>query len=213
MVIGACVAAWHYTPLSELVTAERVRGWARAVREAPWAPFALIIAYTPAAFVMFPRPLLTLFAIVAFGPWLGFAYSMIGIVLSALVTYYAGRALSRATVKRIAGERLEHVSKSFREHGLFAITAMRLLPAAPFGVEGVVAGAFRINVWQFTLGTAIGMTPGVLAMAVFGQQLTNALEDPSTVNYWIVAGVLVALSAIMYVASRWLASKTKQTQK
>ena len=49
------------------------------------------------------RPLLTLITVVAFGPWLGFAYSMLGIMIAALATYYTGRALPRDTVKRIAG--------------------------------------------------------------------------------------------------------------
>ena len=44
---------------------------------------------------MFPRPLITLFAVIAFGPWLGFVYSMTGILLAALVTYYVGVKLPR----------------------------------------------------------------------------------------------------------------------
>jgi uncharacterized membrane protein YdjX (TVP38/TMEM64 family) len=83
----------RYTPLSELITPERIIGWARAIREMRWAPIIVIAAYTPAAFLMFPRPLLTLLTVIAFGPWHGFAYGMTGIIAAALATYYAGRAL------------------------------------------------------------------------------------------------------------------------
>ena len=51
---------------------------------------------------MFPRPLITLAAVVAFGPWLGFLYALIGILVAAAVAYYAGR-LRRDTVRRLAG--------------------------------------------------------------------------------------------------------------
>jgi phospholipase D1/2 len=201
---AALAAAWRYTPLSEFVTAQRVIAWARAVRETPWAPIVVVLVYTPAAFVMFPRPLLTLLTVVAFGPWLGFAYGMVGILLAALATYYAGRILRPATVERLTGD-VEHVRKVLREHGLAAMTAIRIVPAAPFALEGIIAGAMRLKLWHFMLGTFIGMTPGVLATSVFGNQLTRALEDPSTINWWVVAAVVVAFAALTWFVKRWFA--------
>jgi phospholipase D1/2 len=203
LVMAALAAAWRYTPLSEMITGERVIAWARMVRELKWAPVVVMLAYTPAAFVMFPRPLVTLFAVIAFGPWLGFTYSMIGIVGAALATYYAGRALRPETVKRLAGDKLDDVTKALRRHGLLAVFAVRIVPAAPFAVEGIVAGAARIKVWDYSLGTVIGMAPGVLATTVFGDQMATALEDPSKINYWLVGGVLIAFAVITYFVRRW----------
>jgi uncharacterized membrane protein YdjX (TVP38/TMEM64 family) len=211
LVALACVAlaaAWRYTPLSELVTPERIIAWARAVRETAWAPVAVVLIYTPAAFVMFPRPLLTLLTVIAFGPWLGFAYGMAGIVLSAIATYYAGRIMKPKTVERLAGERFGHVRKVLREHGLLAMTAMRIVPAAPFALEGILAGAMRVKLWHYTLGTIIGMTPGVLATSVFGDQLTRALEDPSTINWWLVAAVVAVFVVLTYLVRRWFVAKS-----
>jgi phospholipase D1/2 len=204
---AALAAAWRFTPLAELVTAERIVGWARAVRGVPWAPLVVIALYTPAAFLMFPRPLLTLLTVIAFGPWLGFAYGMAGILVAALATYYAGRLMPRHAVKRLAGEKLDDMSKKLRADGLLAVTAVRLVPLAPFAVEGIVAGAVRIRVWPYALGTFLGMLPGVLATSVFGRQITAALEDPSTVNWLIVGAVLLALGVLTYLVRRWFASK------
>ena len=204
---AALAAAWRFTPLSELVTAERIVGWARAVRGMPWAPLVVIVLYTPAAFLMFPRPLLTLLTVIAFGPWLGFAYGMAGILIAALATYYAGRLMPRGAVKRLAGEKLDHMSKKLRADGLLAVTAVRLVPLAPFAIEGIVAGAVRIRLWPYVLGTALGMLPGVLATSVFGHQISAALEDPSTVNWLVVGAVLLALAVLTYLVRRWLVSK------
>lgn len=203
VVFAALAAAWRYTPLSELITPERITGWARAVREIKWAPIAVILAYTPAAFLMFPRPVLTLPTVIAFGPWLGFAYGMTGILGAALATYGAGRILRRETVQRLAGARLDHVSKVLRSHGLLAVTAVRIVPAAPFGVEGIIAGAVRIKLWHYALGTLIGMAPGVLATTVFGHQIAAALQDPTAINYWLVGGVVVLFIALTYSVHRW----------
>jgi len=200
---AALAAAWRYTPLSELITPERIIAWARAVREMKAAPVIVILVYTPAAFVMFPRPLLTLLTVIAFGPWLGFAYGMAGILLSALATYYAGRVLRPETVARLAGEKLDHLRKVLRDHGLLAVTAVRIVPVAPFAIEGIIAGGMRIKLWHFMLGTFLGMVPGVLATSVFGDQLTTALEDPSRINWWLVGGVVLAFVALTWFVRRW----------
>ena len=204
---AALAAAWRFTPLAELVTVERVVGWARAVRGVTWAPLVVIVLYTPAAFLMFPRPLLTLLTVIAFGPWLGFAYGMAGILVAALATYYAGQLLPRDTVKRLAGEKLGDMSEKLSADSLLAVTAVRLVPIAPFAIEGIVAGAVRIRLWPYVLGTFLGMLPGVLATSVFGRQITAALEDPSTVSWLIVGGILLALVVLTVLVRRWLAKQ------
>ena len=207
LVVAALAAAWRYTPLSEYITAERINGWARAMRQNTWAPLAVIFAYTPAAFVMFPRPVLTLLTVIAFGPWLGFAYGMAGIITAALATYYTGRLLPERTVQRLAGDKLDDVVKALRRHGLMAMLAVRIIPVAPFAVEGLIAGALPIKVWDYTLGTFLGMLPGVLATSVFGAQISAALEDPASINWWIVAAVIVAMIALTWFVRRWFASQ------
>jgi uncharacterized membrane protein YdjX (TVP38/TMEM64 family) len=201
---GALAAAWRWTPLSELITGERIVAWARAVRGMPWAPLVVIAIYTPAAFLMFPRPLLTLLTVIAFGPWLGFAYGMAGILLSALATYYAGRLLPPRWVERVAGRNFESVADALRRHGVLAVLAVRLVPAAPFAIEGAIAGGLRINVWHYTLGTFLGMLPGVLATTVFGDQLATWLEDPEKISWWVVAAVVAFIAATSWFARRWI---------
>jgi phospholipase D1/2 len=203
IVVAALAAAWHYTPLSEVITRENVGAWARSVREIPWAPAVVILAYTPAALILFPRPLLTLLAVVAFGPWLGFACAIAGIAVATLTTYYAGRALPQPVVKRLAGEKFERVKKRLREHGLLTVFLVRLVPVAPFAIEGIVAGAARMKLWQYVLGTLLAMTPVVLAETVFGVQLGAALRDPSQANYWIAAAAVLAMAMLTFGLAWW----------
>ena len=83
------------------------------------------------------------------------------------------------------------------------MTALRLVPLAPFAVESVVAGAIRIRLWHLVLGTFLGMLPGMLAATVFGDQLETALRDPSAINYWLVGGVVAALGVLTLAVRRW----------
>ncbi len=128
-VLLALALAWKYTPLAELLTRENAVAWSRAARENRWAPVVVILAYTPAALLMFPRPFLTLLTVIAFGRWLGLAYSAAGIMLAAMVTYYAGRIMRRETVVRLAGDGFEKAGKVLREHGIVAIFASNMLIA------------------------------------------------------------------------------------
>ena len=187
VVVVALAAIWRYTPLADYLTAERIIGWAERVRAVPWAPLAVMFVYVPASFLMFPRPLITLFAVMAFGPWLGFTYAMTGVMLASIVTYYVGRALPRDTVRHIVGDKLNRVSAVLRRRGLLAVFAMRIVPVAPHPVVGIVCGAIRIKLWHFAAGTFLGMAPGTLTTTVFGDQFQAALEDPSKINYWLVA--------------------------
>ena len=167
-------------------------------------PIIVILLYTPVAFTLFPRPLLTLFAVIAFGPVQGFVYAMLGIELSAWVSFMLGKAMNRNTVRRIAGTRLNGILQVLRRRGLLAMTALRVVPIAPFLVEGVVAGAARVKFSDFMIGTALGMLPGTLTSTVFGNQLQVWLEDPSRINYWAIALVLAALGIATWLVRRWL---------
>src|SRR6185436_6749558 len=175
LAIVGLMALWHFTPLRGVASAEAAIAWAKAFGEQPWAPWAVMLAYTPACLVMFPRPLITLAAVIAFGPWLGFFYSLTGICFSAAVTWKIGRHMRRDTVRRLAGPKLDRMVEVLKKHGLLAMTLLRLVPLAPFAIESIVAGAIHMRVWHVAVGTAIGLVPGTLATTIFGDQIETAL--------------------------------------
>ncbi|HYH42697.1 MAG TPA: VTT domain-containing protein [Burkholderiales bacterium] len=203
VLLAGFAAAWRYTPLSEHVSAEKIIAWAESVGDIWWAPLVVMAAYTPACFVMFPRPLITLFAVIAFGSTLGFIYGLIGILGAALATYFAGRAMRPEAVRKLVGDKLNDMTEVLRRRGLLACFAMRIVPAAPFVVEGIAAGAVRIKLWHYSLGTVLGMVPGTLTTSVFGDQIQTALEDPSRINYWLIAGVVLLFAVLILVVRHW----------
>ena len=189
------------------MTGPRLVEWARAVREHPASATLLVLAYIPTAFIMLPRPVLTLIGVIAFGPWLGFTYAMAGVLLSALVTYYLGRFVRPERVRRIAGEHFDRVRQLLAEHGFAAMFAIRIAPLAPFIVGSVLAGAARTNVLEYSAATVLGMAPGLLATSVFGSELSSALEGHSELNYGIIAAAVLALALVAWLATRWLTNK------
>ena len=211
VVLGSLVAAaiglallWKYTPLSEFISRDSALRWAQAFQNHWWAPLVVVLAYTPASFVMFPRWLITMTAVIAFGPWEGFIYGSAGMVLAALVSYFPGRLVAMDTVRRLAGPRLERVANVVKRRGLLAVSIVRLVPIAPFPVVNIVLGALRIRVRHFVFGTMLGMLPGMLAATVLSDQLAAALEDPTSVNWWLIAAAVLLLLTLAYFGQRWL---------
>lgn len=202
-VVTLLTGLWKFTPLAELLEPQRITDWAREFGSKPWAPLVVLLAYTPACVVMFPRSVITLFAVVAFGPWLGFACAMAGIEISAWLSYVLGQTMNRGVVQRMAGDKLNPIIDVLRRRGLIAMTALRLVPLAPFVVEGIVAGAVRIKLWHFMVGTGIGMLPGTLAATVFGGQI-DAMLGSGQVNYWMITGVVVFMIFAAWLVRRWL---------
>lgn len=205
-VLLGLTALWQFTPLANYLDGSRITSWARDAGQLWWVPVLTVLAYTPASYVMFPRPLITLFAVIAYGPVWGFVIAMTGIQVAAWTSYVAGRRLDPGTIRRLAGAKLERILHVLRRRGLVAMTALRLVPLAPFAVEGFVAGAIRMRLWEFLLGTAIGILPGTLTSTIFGDQLQVWLDDPARINYWLIAFVLVLLGGATWFVRRWLLS-------
>ena len=206
----ALTALWRWSPLAHTVSPDTVIGWAKDFGSRWWAPIVLMLSYTPACLVMLPRPLITLAAVIAFGPWLGFLYSLTGIVFSSIVTYYIGRRMRRDSVRRLAGPRLDRMIEVLKKRGLLAMTLLRLVPLAPFAVESIVAGAIHMRLWHVAVGTAIGLLPGTLATTIFGDAIETALTGTGDVNWWLVGGAVGLLAGGIVAVKRWFTKMSRR---
>jgi phosphatidylserine/phosphatidylglycerophosphate/cardiolipin synthase-like enzyme/uncharacterized membrane protein YdjX (TVP38/TMEM64 family) len=209
--LGGIVAAaivlallWTHTPLAEWVTRDNAMRLAQWFSGHWWAPLLVVVAYTPASFIMFPRWIITMTAVLAFGPWQGFVYGFIGILIAGVATFIPGRLVERDTIRRLAGKKLRPVTRFMERKGLIAVTLVRLVPIAPFPIVNLVMGAMRVKLWHFVVGTFLGMLPGMLAATVLSDQLAAALEDPTHVNFWVIAGAVLMLVALAVFGPRYM---------
>ena len=139
-----------------------------------------------------------------FGPWAGMAYSLAGGELSALACFAAGHLLGRDAVTRLAGSRVNRISRKLSERGILTMITLRIVPVAPFSVINVVAGVSDIRMRDFAIGNLIGMLPGVVAVAFVTDWVVASLREPSTTT--ITVTLVVAATAITAVAAarHWL---------
>lgn len=202
-VLLALVIAWKFTPLKDVVSATAVIDWLESISEHWWTPVLIVALYTPAAMIMFPRPVLTIAAVAVFGFLQGLAFAMAGVLLSAIVFYYAGRRIERKKLERIAGPRMARLSKMMQKEGFVAVTVVGLLPVAPFPIEMLVAGALRLKLHHVLGGVFLAMLPGMLGTTVLGQQFLAAMHEGRQMNRWIVGVTIALLVALGWFTHRW----------
>jgi uncharacterized membrane protein YdjX (TVP38/TMEM64 family) len=194
---------WTATPLREHLTPENASEWVASIASRWWAPWLLLLLLVLTNLIVFPRPLLTIAAVVAFGPWKGFALSMAGAEIATFIGYYVGRRCPRATIERWAGPTLTRMAPLLHRNGLVTMSMLRLLPIGPHVLGSVAAGALRIRVWQVFAGTFIGMAPGLIGTTLVGEQLANGITSGAHINHWILWGSVMAIVVLIALTKLW----------
>lgn len=208
----ALAASWRWTSLGEWLDLDTLIQQAEALNAHPATPLLAIMVFAFAASLAVPLTLLVVTAVLAFGPLAGFLYSLMGAVLSALLSYGLGSGVGRDLVRHYAGKRLNSISKQLSRRGILTIVTLRIVPVAPFVVINLVAGASHISFRDFALGTLMGSLPGIAAIALFADSLVRSIRDPEAGNFvWLVAVVLMIVLAAFWLR-KWLQVKQSAEQ-
>ncbi len=204
VVLLALALLWRYGPLAQTLTLEQLLHAGSAIASKPAGPLWLIAVFALAALMGVPVVLLIVGTEVLLGPVLGSACALTGSVLSAALGFGIGRAFGPQTVRRIAGDAIDRISRRLARRGLLAVLVVRLVPIGPFTVINVAVGASHIRLRHFLLGTLIGMAPGTLGIALFSQRALDALLQPSAATLLHLLAVIVLLAAAGYAVQRWM---------
>jgi len=202
--LAALAAAWRWTPLGDWVDMATLERAVAALGDSPATPLWVLGIYLVGSLVALPITLLVFATAALFGPLEGFLYALGGAMLGAVVTFGLGHLLGRETIRRLAGSRLNTLSRHLGSRGLLAVITVRMLPVAPFTVVNLVAGASHIRFRDFALGTLAGMAPGIAAITVFSDRLLAALRNPSPMSFVALALVIAVIVAGAELLRRWL---------
>ena len=203
LVFGVAVlaAAWRFTPLRDWLDVNALAAFADRFGEQPATPLLVLLGYVVAGLLVVPVTLLIAATGLVFGPVLGVLYALAGALTSGLVTYAIGRKLGRPTVRRLAGPRLNSISRKLAKRGLLAVVLVRIVPVAPYTIVNMVAGASHIRLGDFLLGTLIGLLPGVLGTVLFVDRILATVRDPGFITFAslaVVAGLLAGFAVTLH---------------
>ena len=199
VVLFGLAAAWRWTSLGQWVNVETIASWEASLEHSGVAPLFVIGVYLLGGLAVFPVTLLIAATAFAFESWKALIYSLLGCVTSAMLMYGIGYLLGRETVARFTGPRLTRLNRLIAKHGILAVVAIRMLPVAPYSVVNLAAGAARVRFRDFVFGSAIGMSPGVIGITLFEDQLEQMINSPS-LQTLVALGIILSL---MLLAVTW----------
>lgn len=173
----------------------------------PWALPVAVGAFAALAFVGVPQFVLIAAAVVAFGPWTGFAYSWIGTLVSSLVGFWLGRTFGGGLLRDLAGDGVAKFMRLIGKNGFLASLIVRLVPSAPFIVVNMAAGVTPMKLRDFAAGTALGIIPKIALTAFAGNSIVQALKGGGQ-RHIVMLVVAVAVWIVCGLAARaWLKSR------
>lgn len=194
------LAAWLLWPTD--LSADIFAAWFAPHRRAWYALPGVVAAFVGLGLLLVPVLLLIAATGIAFGPWLGPLYAMAGCLASASTGFFIGRLVGLRRVERHGGRHLTRLARAMSRNGTLAVFLLRKVPL-PFLLANVVAGAAHVSYRDFIIGTVLGMTAMIVALAGFGYQATRALEDPSPQS---IAFAIAALAIPLTLA--WFINRT-----
>jgi phospholipase D1/2 len=202
--IVGLAAAWRWGPLAGYLDRNTLAQGADWIRGSAAAPLWMLAIYVVASLTAVPITLLIVATAVVFGPLAAFTYALFGSLAGGTLGFAIGHALGREAVRRLAGARLNALSRRLAERGILAVMAVRIVPVAPFTVVNLVAGASHIRLRDFVVGTVLGMAPGTAAVSIFADRLLAAFREPTPATVTTLAVVVAIIVAGALGARLWL---------
>ncbi|MFO7911697.1 MAG: VTT domain-containing protein [Desulfotignum sp.] len=208
VILIGLAAAWRWSPLAQWVTTENMAAWAGVIRSHPMSFVIVMAVYAAGGFLMVPVTLLVGVTAMVYDPVWAVLYALSGCLLSALSTFLAGAVAGKQMVRKVAGKKLNQISRQMAKKGILTVAVIRNIPVAPFTVINLIAGASHIRLKDYLLGTALGMLPGILAVTIFADRLLHTITHPDLINALIAAGVAAALVA----GNLWVTKRLSRIQ-
>lgn len=137
--------AWQYTPLNAFTEVGYVTGVISQNTQWKFAPLFAIAAFVLGGLVVFPVLVLIAATAAAFGPWLGIASSLAGVLLSASLLFMIGRFMGHKRLQSLMGTRALRIQNRIVGKGVVAVALIRMVPLAPFSLVNLLAGASQLT--------------------------------------------------------------------
>lgn len=169
------------SPVRGYLNLENLQELLNTFRESPYAPLLYVFVYIAGVVLALPGIALTALAGPLFGFWRGVLLVTIGANLGCQLTFFISRFFGREAVQRFIREAslVDRISKRIEENGFLVMLYLRLLPIFPFNGVNYVSGLTNITYREYTLGTFIGMLPGILVYVNLSAAAAEAGRNPA----------------------------------
>ncbi|MDQ7246366.1 VTT domain-containing protein [Dongia sedimenti] len=191
LVLTGLAAVWTLTPLNGIADVKQWESLLTGIR-GPWEVLAVIAVFVITGFFAFPLVVLIAGTTAVFGVWPGMLYAGLGAMASALATYSLGWWLGQRRLRHYFGPGVNRIKQSLKGRGIITVTTIRLIPAAPYSLVNLAAGALHIPPIDYFVGTLLGLAPGILVMSLLGGTIVDIIAHPTLGGIAMLVGLLIA---------------------
>ena len=190
------------------ISTDTVIGWfIRIASDHIWGLPLFAALYAVRPFLLMPPSVITLSVGSLFGFWVGFPIALAGELLSCNTAHAGARWL----MPDAGRERLSNYASALRRQPLFSVFLMRAV-FLPFDLVNFACGALGVPRLPYTLGTALGILPGLAAFVSLGAslRLREILTGEADTSWsavfdeqqLLVSGGLFGLSLVIALTAR-----------
>ncbi len=186
---------WHVPPFSQYTQPQNLRALLLKMEKSPFLYPSLIMAFIVAGMTMFPVTVLTTATALFVGILKGLIISLVGCILSAVVTFFVVRALG-SNVKQylLSKEKIKKLNKLISNDGVSSIAILRMVPIG-YTVISVTAALSDIKFSKYILGTIIGVLPDLILCIFLAGSLHNIIVSGK--NHYIILIVIVGILFVL----------------
>ena len=206
LVVAACLAIFHLTPLKHYAT--DVIAWKDEIKGTGiWAPLVFLGLTTVLIAVGLPRLLFCALGGMLFGFWQGFLLGQFASLFGSYATFVFARWGGRDWVRqRIAQDGRLH--KLLKHPSLFSVFLVRQLPIAGV-VPNLVLGLTHVRHRVFLLGSFLGYLPSAAWVALIGSGIGKQSLPHAMFHITLAMLGLGGASTIAWYIRRRLTSGAK----
>ena len=203
VVLVGLAVVWGMISLEDLWSGGHLEGLFGRFTDSPWLPWMVSGGVILGLQVAVPQVVLVVASVMLLGPWEGFFVAYLGMLVGSAIGYFIGRVLARHPVRRLSSRRMKQLSRLLAKRGMLNMAVINLLPIGPHTLINLAAGSTHLRFRDFLPGTAIGILPSTVVVAVATHMLLQLGRTPTS-GETSVAVLLVGLLILgLWLLTRW----------
>jgi len=171
-------------------------------RDRKTAIFIVIMIFLFASFLGAPQWALITACVVGFGPLMGALYAWCATLVSASTNFGIARMIGQKRLMRLTGPRLTRILEKVEKNGVLWSFVVRLVPTGPFILVNLAAGVSSIRYRAFLTGTALGIIPKILVVALIAKGVFVGM-DRQLISLLFIGLAIAAIALTLWLQNRF----------
>jgi len=145
-------------------------------------------------FSIFPSAIFVIFAGNNYGVIQGSIYSLIGLGMGAIISFFIGRGMGKDVEKAwFSRKKINDFDKLFKKHGAYISCFGRMLFIFPANIISFASGTTKMSFRKYFIATIIGLIPFVLLMTFVGTKISLLISNIKNIIIVLIIVIIILI--------------------